>query len=321
MTLPTLSLGLVGARGFTGSELLRLLSRHPRLKVAFATSRDLAGKRVADEAPLSGSELVFEDLDPPSCATRQVDAYVLALPNGKSRPYVDAILERRPGAVILDLSGDHRFDDAWVYGQPERNRAAIAGARLIANPGCYATALQLAAEPLLPVVQGPIHAFGVSGYSGAGTTPSPRNDPARLSDNILPYALVDHLHEREVSAQLKAAIYFTPHVAPFFQGLSVTISARLADALRTRAELVELLVSRYRGERLVRIDEAPPTAKDVRERHEVRIGGLEVSRDRTHVALVAAVDNLLGGAATTAIRNLNLAMGLPELEGVSAWLN
>jgi N-acetyl-gamma-glutamyl-phosphate reductase len=311
-----LLLGLVGARGFTGRELLRLLSRHPQIDVAFATSRDLAGTRVAEEAPESASALVFEDLDPESCAARAVDAYVLALPNGKSDPYVAAILARHPTAIILDLSSDHRFDDGWVYGQPERKRAAIAGARLIANPGCYATALQLAAEPLLPAISGPVHAFGVSGYSGAGTTPSPRNDPARLADNILPYALVDHDHEREVAHQLGSEICFAPHVAPFFRGISVTISARLALP-RTRAELRSVLAERYRGERLVRVVDEAPTARDVRERHEVRIGGLEVSRDGRHVAVVSAIDNLLGGAATTAVRNLNLALGLPELEGLT----
>jgi N-acetyl-gamma-glutamyl-phosphate reductase len=320
VTARRLSLGLVGARGFTGREILRLLSRHPGIVVAFATSRDLAGTRVAQDAPESDSPLVFEDLDPPSCAARGVDAYILALPNGKSDAYVSAIVARQPAAIILDLSFDHRFDDKWVYGQPERKRAEIAGAHLIANPGCYATALQLAVEPLLPALRGPVHSFGVSGYSGAGTTPSPRNDPRRLADNILPYALVDHLHEREVSFQLRSEIYFVPHVAPFFRGLSVTISAELARP-KTRAELMGVLVERYRGERLVRLGDEVPTASDVRDQHEVRIGGLETSKDGRHVALVSAIDNLLGGAATTAIRNLNLALGMNELEGLNAWLS
>jgi N-acetyl-gamma-glutamyl-phosphate reductase len=319
VTARTLSLGLIGARGFTGRELLTLLSRHPRIAVAFATSRDLAGRRVAEEAPESGSALVFEDLAPEASAARPVDAFILALPNGKSDAYVTAIRARQPGTLIVDLSADHRFDDAWVYGQPERNRAAITGARLIANPGCYATALQLAVEPLLPAIGGAVHAFGVSGYSGAGTTHSPRNDPKRLADNILPYALVDHLHEREVSHQLRSEISFSPHVAPFFRGISVTISAKLA-APRTRAELMGLLVERYRGEPLVRVGEEVPTASDVRGRHEVRIGGLEVSKDGRRVGVVSAIDNLLGGAATTAVRNLNLALGMNELEGLSAWL-
>jgi N-acetyl-gamma-glutamyl-phosphate reductase common form len=310
----------VGARGYTGRELLRLLSRHARIDVAFVTSRELAGRPVTTEAPESDCTRVFEDLDPQASAAREVDAYVLALPNGKSAAYVAAIEAARPGSVIVDLSADHRFDDGWVYGQPERRRAAIVGAKRIANPGCYATALQLAAEPLMPFLSGAVHAFGVSGYSGAGTTPSPRNDPEILADSILPYALVDHLHEREVAHQLGGTISFAPHVAPFFRGLSVTISAKLARPC-IREDLARVLVDRYRGERLVRTSDEIPTVRDVRDRHEVHIGGVALSRDGTHLALVAALDNLLAGAATTAIRNLNLALGLPELEGIGPWLS
>jgi N-acetyl-gamma-glutamyl-phosphate reductase len=315
-----LRLGLVGARGYTGRELLRLLSRHARLEVAFVTSRELAGKPVQSEAPESDAKVTFEDLTAQECAGRGVDAFVLALPNGASEPYVKAIAEQCPRAAIVDLSADHRFDDGWVYGQPERRRAAIVGNRRIANPGCYATAFQLATEPLLPFISGLVHGFGVSGYSGAGATPSPRNDPALLADSILPYALVDHAHEREVTHQLGRGVCFLPHVAPFFRGLSVTISASLAKP-RTRDELVRALTDRYKGERLVRIDEEIPTARFARDKHEVRIGGLSVSRDGGHVAVVAALDNLLAGAATTAIRNLNLALRLPELEGITPWLD
>jgi N-acetyl-gamma-glutamyl-phosphate reductase len=315
-----LRLGIVGARGYTGRELLRVLSRHTRFEVSFVTSRELAGKPVTQEAPGSDSKLLFEDLDPAACARREVDAYVLALPNGASEPYVAAIDAGRPRAVVVDLSTDHRFDDAWVYGQPERRRASILGARRIANPGCYATALQLAAEPLLPLISGPVHAFGVSGYSGAGTTPSPRNDPAVLADSVTPYALVEHPHEQEVTRALGRGACFIPHVAPFFRGLSVTLSASLARPC-TRDELARSLVERYREERLVRVSDDVPTAKIARDRHEVFIGGLAVSRDAGHVALVAALDNLLGGAATTAVRNLNLAMRLPELEGIAPWLD
>jgi N-acetyl-gamma-glutamyl-phosphate reductase len=315
-----LRVGLVGARGFVGRELLRLLSRHDRFEVAFVTSRELAGRAVKAEAPGSDSTLTFEDLDARACAAREVDAYVLALPNDASEPYVAAIEAARPRAVIVDLSADHRFDEAWTYGQPERRRATIPGSRRIANPGCYATALQLAIEPLLPFTSGPVHAFGVSGYSGAGTTPSPRNDPALLADSITPYALVEHAHEREVTHTLGRGACFVPHVAPFFRGLSVTVSASLARPC-TKDELARALAARYGGERLVRVSEEIPTARSARDRHEVFIGGLAVSRDGGHVALVAALDNLLGGAATTAIRNLNLALRLPELEGITPWLD
>jgi N-acetyl-gamma-glutamyl-phosphate reductase len=315
-----LRIGIVGARGFTGRELLTTLSRHRRIEVSFVTSRELKGRAVKAEAPLSDSPAVFEDLGPDACAARKVDAYVLALPENQSAAYVAAIDAVCPNTIIVDLSSDHRFDEAWIYGQPERRRGAITGSKRLANPGCYATALQLVAEPLLPFASGPIHAFGVSGYSGAGTTPSPRNDPAVLADSILPYALVDHTHEREVAHQLGRAVCFTPHVAPFFRGLSVTVSAALSHPVSLDA-LQSAMANRYRGERLVDVVLDIPTVREVRDRHVVRIGGLSVSHDGTHVAAVAVLDNLLAGAATTAIRNLNLALGLGELEGISAWLD
>ena len=174
----TRTVGLVGSRGHVGRELVTLIERHGGLDLRLAISqRD--GKSPAD------------------IAEARLDAYVLALPNAASEPYVEAIASARPDAVIVDLSADHRFSDAWVYGQPERKRASLRGARHIANPGCYATAMQLALAPLVPLLEGPANVFGVSGYSGAGTTPSPKNDPEALRDNVMPYALVGHLRSSQ----------------------------------------------------------------------------------------------------------------------------
>ena len=143
-------LGLVGSRGFIGRELVKLVEQHGDLELRLAISqRD--GK------------------SPSEVAATKLDAYVLALPNGTSGAYVEAIARARPDAVIVDLSADHRFDAGWVYGQPERKRQLLAGAKRIANPGCYATAMQLALAPLVPLLEGPANVFGVSGYSGAGT--------------------------------------------------------------------------------------------------------------------------------------------------------
>ncbi len=244
---------------------------------------------------------------------------MLALPNGRAAEYVAAIDRARPGAVVVDLSADYRFDPAFCYGQPERRRRALAGARRVANPGCYATALQLALWPLVPRLAGAPHAFGVSGVSGAGSAPSPRNDPARLEGNLLPYALVDHVHEREVSAQLGVPLSFSPHVAPFFRGLSVTVQAPLGPG-ESLASLDAAFREAYGGEPLVRYlgPGEPPSPRDAAGRHDVTIGGLALSADGRRVALVAALDNLLAGAATQALRNLNLAFGLPENRGVPA---
>jgi N-acetyl-gamma-glutamyl-phosphate reductase common form len=288
--------GLVGARGYVGRELLALVERHGDLDQRLAVSlRD--GKSVAE------------------VAAERLDAYVLALPNGASEPYVAAIASARPSAVIVDLSSDHRFDPAWIYGQPERKRALLGGARRIANPGCYATAMQLALAPLVPLLEGPANVFGVSGYSGAGTTPSPKNDPEALRDNLMPYSLVGHIHEREVEAQLGCRLFFMPHVAPFFQGVTVTVSVALAETC-TLPQLAARFREAYGSEPLVRIHDEIPLVRDIAGRHDVAIGGLTVSEDGRHAVVVATIDNLLGGAATQALRNLNLALGFPENQGV-----
>jgi N-acetyl-gamma-glutamyl-phosphate reductase common form len=292
------TLGIIGARGYVGRELVDLVGHHERLALELSTSQR-------------------DGASPEDVASAKLDAYVLALPNGKSAPYVEAIDRARPDAVIVDLSADHRFDDAWVYGQPERVRDRVRGARRIANPGCYATAMQLALAPLAPLLEGPASVFGVSGYSGAGTTPSPKNDPEVLRDNLLPYSLVGHVHEREVERQLGRRIFFSPHVAPFFRGITVTVSIAFAEQT-SKGELEARYRDAYGGEPLVRLSAEPPLVRDIAGKHHVAIGGLEVSEDGRHAVVVATIDNLLGGAATQALRNLNLALGLPERMGIPA---
>lgn len=317
---------LVGARGYTGREVLGIFAAHDGVDVALVTSGKDAGQKVyggpGAPAPRPDlADLVYAAPSPDEAAALRLDAYLLALPNGTSAPWVDAITAARPGAVIVDLSADHRFDDAWVYGQPERLRDRLRSATRIANPGCYATAMQLALAPLVPLLakDAPPSVFGVSGYSGAGTTPSPKNDPEVLRDNLLPYALVGHVHEREVSRQLGTRVHFAPHVAPFFRGITCTTSVTF-DAPQSRDELVRRYTDAYEGEPLVLWSDAkdPPLVRDIMNRHEVAIGGLAVSEDGHHAVVVSTIDNLLGGAATQAVRNLNLALGLPERQGIDA---
>ncbi|HWG10576.1 MAG TPA: N-acetyl-gamma-glutamyl-phosphate reductase [Rhodanobacteraceae bacterium] len=305
------SVGIVGARGHVGAELIALIARHPHLKLAFVSSRELAGRCVADVA----GELRYEPLDPEAAADRQADAVVLALPNGNAAPWVRALDEKAPRTLIVDVSADHRFDDGWHYGLPELARARYRGERRIANPGCYATAMQLAIAPVLDDLVSPPQCFGVSGYSGAGTTPSDKNDPGKLRDNLMPYSLVDHLHQREVSRQLGVPVEFMPHVAPHFRGITMTVNLWLrepvtADALKARYR------ERYAGEPLVRIVDDPPWVSRIAGRHDVEIGGFAVAPGGKRAVIVATLDNLLKGAATQALQNLNLAFGFDETEGI-----
>jgi N-acetyl-gamma-glutamyl-phosphate reductase common form len=326
------TLGLVGARGYVGQELTKILARHPRFALAFVASKSHAGRPVVGQLAGAPEGLVFEDLGPEAVAAKGADAVVLALSNDQAPPYAAAIDAAHPGTVIVDVSADHRFDDAWVYGLPEINRARIRGARRIANPGCYATAAALAVAPLREgalagLLTAPAHAFGVSGYSGAGATPSPRNDVALLRDNIIPYSLVDHTHEREVTRHA-GPVRLLPHVAPFFRGITMTVSLELAEAIPT-ATLRESYERFYAGEPLVRVVEAIPLVRDAANAPHATLGGFATGAtgetnagthaSARHGVLVVTLDNLLKGAASQAVQNLNLAFGFPELEGILPW--
>jgi N-acetyl-gamma-glutamyl-phosphate reductase len=309
------SVGIVGARGYVGAELIKLVAQHPSLEIAFVSSRELAGQSVNDHVPEFTGVQRYETLDPAAVAERQADAVVLALPNEKAAPYVAAIDRQSPQSAIVDLSADYRFDDAWYYGLPELTRTRYAGQRRISNPGCYATAMQLAIAPLKDRLAGPPVCFGVSGYSGAGTTPSDRNDPEKLRDNLMPYALVGHVHEREVAKQLGLPVEFMPHVAPHFRGLTMTVNLWL-DRAATDKDIAANYREFYDGEALVRVLDEAPWVSRIAQRQHAEIGGFAVAAGGKRVVVVATLDNLLKGAATQALQNLNLALGFDELAGI-----
>ena len=249
----TRSVGLVGARGHTGRELLRLIAARHDLDLAFASSREFAGQPIAEMAPETGLEGWFVAYGPEAVAKAGADAIILALPNGASAGFVDALNAAAPDTVIVDLSADYRFDDDWDYGLPEiYGRDRLSHSRRISNPGCYATAGQLAIAPLRERIAGDVHVFGVSGYSGAGTTPSRKNDLDALRDNLMPYALTGHIHEREMTRHTGCGVRFTPHVAAFFRGIVATCHIPLAAPLEADA-LKALFQDAYAGEALIRI--------------------------------------------------------------------
>ena len=308
--------GLVGARGYVGRELIRLIAGHPELMLAYAVSREFAGRPVAEVAPEDQDECIFEALSPEEAAQRRADVVILAAPDGAAAPYIEAIEKHAPHRVVIDLSADYRFDDKWAYGLPERNRTRIKTSSRIANPGCYATAMQLAVAPLLEHLAGAPSLFGVSGFSGAGVKPSPKNDEALLKDNLLPYALTGHKHEREASRHLGTEVRFTPHVHPTFRGLIVTAHLPLKDQM-TAKEIAKLFDEAYKDEPLIALRDVVPTLKEGTGRTGVLIGGFSVSEDGRHAVVVAAEDNLLKGAAVQAMQNVNLALDLPELMGIT----
>ncbi|WP_242107275.1 N-acetyl-gamma-glutamyl-phosphate reductase [Luteimonas aquatica] len=315
-------IGIVGARGHTGAELIRLIAAHPRFELAFVSSRELDGQPVSAHVAEYRGALRYSAPAHETLPALGADAVVLALPNGKAGDCVAAFDaagadHAGSGPVIVDLSADYRFDDGWYYGLPELTRARYTGQRRISNPGCYASAMQLAIAPMLDLLDGPVQCFGVSGYSGAGTTPSDRNDPQKLRDNLMPYALADHLHEREVTRQLGHPVEFMPHVAPHFRGLTITANLHLREPLAPEEALARY-AARYADEPLLRVGERAPWVSEIAGRHGVEIGGFTLSPDGRRLVVVSALDNLLKGAATQALQNLNLAFGFGELEGIPA---
>jgi N-acetyl-gamma-glutamyl-phosphate reductase len=309
------TVGLVGARGHTGSELLQLLQNHSLLELIFASSRELAGQSLAQAIPGISLPGVFEDLNPEQVAIHAPDICILALPNGVARPFVSALERHSPKTVIIDLSADYRFDPGWYYGLPELTRQHAPAATRIANPGCYATAMQLAIAPLKDLLAGPVHCMGISGFSGAGTTPSPKNDPDVLRDNILPYASTGHIHEREVSYQLQTTVRFMPHVAAHFRGISMTVCASFSEA-QSSAQLAERYAMAYAHEPLIKLQSTIPYVRDNANLHHATIGGWAVADNGSYGVVYATLDNLLKGAATQAMQNINLACGYNELEGI-----
>ncbi|KAL8809302.1 MAG: hypothetical protein Q9200_003536 [Gallowayella weberi] len=259
------------------------------------SSRELAGQTLSG---YSKREITYENLTPDDVRRMEeggrIDCWVMALPNGVCKPFVDAIDEASSGSsVIVDLSADYRFSPDWTYGLPELvNRATIAKAKRISNPGCYATAAQVGIAPLvehLASEQQP-SVFGTSGYSGAGTKPSPKNNLNNLRDNLIPYSLTGH-HSINIP-------------------LSSPLSAR---------DIRNLYQERYAGEPLVRITGEAPNVKNIAGKHHIEIGGfaIEGGRDRgKRVVVCVTIDNLLKGAATQCAQNMNLALGFAEFEGI-----
>lgn len=315
-------IGLLGARGHTGSNLIRLLSQHDHANLVCASSSTTAGAAVTTVCPTAPADLKFQDIKADGIAqiTQDlgIDAWFLALHDNASLPYVDALTKGTKTPILIDLSADHRFDSAWVYGQPEGGmRSKLRSAKRIANPGCYATGMFTTLAPWVKSQHLDYATFfGISGYSGAGTKPSPKNDPARLNNNLLPYSLVNHNHEREVTHQSAHPVFFAPHVGQWFQGITLTGSVVLKRPF-SKEEVEEKYNEFYAKEALIKISKEIPEVRDAMKKHGVTIGGFEVDTKARRVVTVTTLDNLLKGAATQAIQNMNIALGIEdELEGI-----
>ena len=306
MNNQTITVAIVGARGHVGYELIALIDQHPVAELTAVYSRAYQGQLVKDKVAGFSDQSLAYGVDYVADFRQQTpDVIFLALPNGVAKANGVLWQSLSEKCCIIDLSADFRFAQQWQYGQPETRQQQVIGQSLIANPGCYATAMQLGVFPILDYVVGDIYAFGVSGYSGAGSKPCDKNDPKKLTENLMAYQLMDHIHEREVSHVLGCQVRFVPHVASFFRGIHMTLTCTLRQSLSI-AQVRQQFKRCYHDHQLIQVFDQIPEVKAVRNKHEVHIGGFAVKGRQ--VVLCVVIDNLLKGAATQAIQNMNLAL-------------
>lgn len=342
-----ISVGVVGASGYTGAELLRIAAGHPELDVRVATADTQAGSRIGSLYPsLSAAygSTVFETYD--AGAVQGLDLVFLGLPHGSAQAILPDLLGKV--GVIVDLSADFRLQDAglypvwygqehsrpellseFVYGLPELFRDEIREAKAIAAPGCYVTTAVLALAPLLRA--GVVEPAGIvvdaaSGVSGAGRSPKPNTTFTAVDEDFTAYGLLTHRHTPEIEQGLSRVagrdvqVLFTPHLAPMNRGILATCYARPVVGRTTQPtteDLLDLLHKTWDAEPFVSVTERSPSTKATLGSNAVHVTALADPRTGWIVAM-GALDNLVKGASGQAVQCANLACGLPEETGLSA---
>lgn len=332
-------IGIVGGTGYTGVELLRLLAQHPHAEITLITSRGEAGTPVSAMFPSLRGRVDLEFTAPSDAALRQCDIVFFATPNGIAMQQARALYDA--GTRIIDIAADFRIKDipTWekwygtkhacpelvaeaVYGLPEFNREKIRGARIVANPGCYPTAVQLGFMPLLRNRQVDLRqliADAKSGVSGAGRKAEVATLFAEASDNFKAYGVMGHRHHPEISQGLAAmagadvGLIFTPHLTPMIRGIHATLYATLAADM----DLQALYETAYAAEPFVDVMPAGshPDTRSVRGSNLCRIAVHRPHGGNTAVVL-SVIDNLTKGAAGQAVQNMNLMCGFAETSGL-----
>jgi len=338
-----IKVGIVGGTGYTGVELLRLLCRHPQVRLAAITSRKETGMAVADMFPSLRHHVDLAFSDPESGVLAGCDVVFFATPNGVAMQQARSLVEA--GVRVIDLAADFRLQDVsvwekWygmahacpdlvseaVYGLPEVNRERIRAARIVANPGCYPTAVQLGFLPLVESGKVDLQwliADAKSGVSGAGRKAETHILFSEAADNFKAYGVGGHRHLPEIVQGLErvagtaVGLTFVPHLTPIIRGIHATLYVRMLESI----DLQELYRTRYASEPFVDVLPAGshPDTRSVRGANACRIAVHAPGAGRTAVVL-SVIDNLVKGAAGQAVQNFNLMFGLPEttaLEGLA----
>lgn len=330
-----IKVGIVGGTGYTGVELLRILSQHPEASLRAITSRKEAGMAVTDLFPSLRGHISLKFSDPAEAELGQCDIVFFATPNGIAMQQIRPLLDQ--GVRIIDLAADFRIQDVslwekWyrmphacpdliqeaVYGLPEINRDRIKSARLIANPGCYPTAVQLGFLPLVEAGIADLEhliADAKSGVSGAGRNAEIHTLFAEASDNFKAYGVPGHRHLPEIQqglslmAKQPVSLTFVPHLTPMIRGIHATLYASLTSDI----DLQALYEKRYAGEPFVDVlpKGSHPETRSVRGSNVCRIA-VHRPQDGETAVILSVTDNLVKGAAGQAVQNMNLMFGFPE---------
>lgn len=335
--------GILGATGYAGVELVRLLSAHSKVTLTMLVSQSYKGMKISEVYPsLRGvCDLVCEELNAAKAAN-ECDVVFTALPHGASKEVIPELYEK--GLTVIDLSGDFRYNnkdvyaqwygqehsspellDVSVYGLPELHREEIKKAKLIGNPGCYTTCSIMGLAPLLAakaVETKNIIVDAKSGVSGAGRGLGLDYHFCECTENMKAYKLCTHRHTSEIEQELSLiageniTLSFSPHLVPMKRGILATIYANLVKPY-SKEELIEIVKNFYKDEFFVRIyDKGLPETNHVAGSNFVDIG-LEVDKRLNRVIVISAIDNLIKGAAGQAIQNMNLIFGFTETEGLT----
>ncbi|MBV9462596.1 MAG: N-acetyl-gamma-glutamyl-phosphate reductase [Verrucomicrobiae bacterium] len=342
MSAPTHKIAIIGASGYTGEELVKLLLRHPAAEIVAVTSRQHAGQRLAESIPaLRGrTDLQFTAPDVKELLKLKPEVVFLALPHGVAAEYVVPLMEA--GATVIDLSADFRLRSAEVYkefyshehpapqllekavyGLPELHRKQIARAKLIGSPGCYPTSVLLGAWPAFKhglVKKEGIVADSLSGVSGAGKKPEVDYLFSECAGSAKAYGVPKHRHLSEIEQELSAMagskihITFTPHLIPVNRGILTTLYFELAKEI-TQDAAQAAYEETYAKEPFVRVSSSLPEIKNVAGTNFCDIG-VRVDPRTRRLVVVSAEDNLIKGAGGQAIQSMNLILGLPEATGL-----
>ncbi|MDP7244658.1 MAG: N-acetyl-gamma-glutamyl-phosphate reductase [Flavobacteriales bacterium] len=321
-------IGIIGASGYTGYELIKILKKHSKVELKVLNSKSYVGKKVKELYPDFNSEDVYTNYSIDEINKMKLDCVFLAVPHTTAFE----ILPKLKSKKIIDLSADYRFkkiqkyeevygtkhldgknNKKAVYGLPELFKNKIKKSKIVANPGCYATVCILSAFPIQKLAKYIVFDCK-SGYSGAGKKPGYYNDPKNYEDNILAYKLTKHRHKYEIEQFIKTKLSFTPHVIDTFQGMMCTTHTILKKK-SNKDEIIKVFKDFYKDEPFIKIMDKIPDLHDIQKNNYCCIGGFEID-ENNQLVVISVIDNLLKGASGQAVQNMNLMFGFDENLGL-----